>query len=271
VKRTIAALALLAFATLGAGPAARSGTVPHNAQTAVVQRYLDALHGAHFADAFALLADDERRYFGDAAAFRSVFDADAYALLGANIVSSSGDARGRVYFVRERIGFIDHASDAHHILEATVPLGVLSEHGRLHIKDPGKPYRAFAPSASVTASDLRVTVKKVDFFPNRIDVIATFANVGDEMVTILPYNKSVLRDDRGNVYRTLAIRNWAITDKQLFLGVPLAPNAEYTGSLAFSAPRVDAAKRSWSLVVSPALRAGADAPFDVTIPIVPPS
>jgi hypothetical protein len=62
-----------------------------------------------------------------------------------------------------------------------------------------------------------------------------------------------------------------VTDKRLFEGIPLAPNAQYTGWLAFSAPRIDDGKRAWSLTVAPALRDGANAPFDVTLAIVPQS
>ena len=75
-------------------------------------------------------------------------------------------------------------------------------------------------------------------------MVVTFANLGDNFVTVLPYGKSVLRDDRGGVYRILATKNWTVTDKPLFEGVPLAPNAQYTGSLAFTAPRLGDVKRS---------------------------
>jgi hypothetical protein len=150
-----------------------------------------------------------------------------------------------------------------------VPIGVLPEHGALHIKDPGKPYRAFASSSAADASGLRVTVKKVDFYPDRIDVVVTFANLGDNFVTLLPYNKSVLRDDRNGVYRIFATKDWSVTDQRLFQGARLAPNAQYTGSLAFTAPRLGNVKRAWSLTLAPALRDGADAPFEVTLPVAP--
>ena len=270
-----AACALLCMAMLGAAPSPppapvmHYGPVPNNAQTGVVKKYVDALRAGRYDAAFALLTDAERTYYGDVASYRSVFEADGYALRNASIVGARGDDRGRVYFVRERIAFVDHRSDARREVNATIPLGVLPEHGALHVKDPGKPYRAFASSSSADASGLRVTVKKVDFFADRIDVVVTFVNVGENFVTVLPYNKSVLRDDRGRVYRILATKNWSITDKHLYEGVPLAPNAQYTGSLAFTAPRVDAAKRTWSLTLAPALREGADAPFDVTVAILP--
>jgi len=263
---------LLCALAIGAGPATpiAYGPVPKSPQTVVVRRYVDALRAHDYARAFALLADDEQRYFGSVASYRSVFDADGISVERASIVGARGDERGRVFLVRERIAYVDHATDARHEIDASVPLGVLPERGALRVKDPGKPYRAFAASSSADASGLRITVKKVDFFPDRIDVVVTFANVGDGYVTVLPYNKSVLRDDRGGVYRVLAIKDWTITDKQLFEGVPLAPDARYTGSLAFSAPRLGDVPRSWSLTVAPALRDGADQPFDVTVAIAPP-
>ncbi len=245
--------------------------MPKSPQTAVVRRYVDALRAHDYATAFRLLADDEHRYFGSVANYRSVFDADGISLKRTSLVGARGDERGRVFLVRERIAFIDHATDARHEIDASVPIGVLPEHGTMRIKDPGKPYRAFASSSSADRSGLRVTVKKVDFFPDRIDVIVTFANLGDGYVTLLPYDKSVLRDDRGGVYRVVATKDWTITDKRLFEGVPLAPDARYTGSLAFTAPRIGDVPRSWSLTVAPALREGADEPFDVTIPIAPAS
>lgn len=272
-----AACALLCIATLGAAPsppprgAVRYGPAPDNTQTAVVKKYVYALRAGRYDVAFALLTDDERKYYGDAASYRSVFVADGVVLQRATVVGARGDDRGRVYFVRERIAYVDHATDQRREVDATVPLGVLPEHGVLHVKDPGKPYRAFASASTADASGLRVTVKKVDFFPDRIDVVVTFVNVGDNFVTVLPYGKSVLRDDRGGVYRILATKNWTVTDKPLFQGVRLAPNSRYTGSLAFTAPRLGDVKRSLSLTLAPALREGGDEPFDVTIPIAPSS
>ena len=99
--------------------------------------------------------------------------------------------------------------------------------------------------------------------------MVTFVNLGDNFVTLLPYGKSVLRDDRGGVYRILATKDWTITDKPLFQGVRLAPNSQYTGSLAFTAPRVGDVRRTWSLTLAPALREGADEPFAMTVPIAP--
>ena len=270
-RRAIGAV-LAAAPLLAATPApVRYGPVPdHNAQTTVVRRYVDALRDGRFDRAFALLSADERAYFGDAAAFAGVFAADGYALKRSTILGARGDDRARVYFVRERIAYVDHADDAHRELDATVPIGVVRERGTPRIKDPGKPYRAFACASSADASGLRVTVKKVDFYPDRIDVVLTFTNAGDGFVTVLPYGRSVLRDARGGVYRLIAGKDWTITDKRLYEGVPLAPDAQYTGSMAFAtAQRFREADRGWSLTVAPALRDGSDAPFDVIVPIRP--
>lgn len=261
--------ALLAVGLLAAAPRPAPSAIPKNAQTALIEKYVAAQRAARYGVAYGLLVDSERHYFGDAASYRSVFDADGVVLESARLLGAEGDDNGRVYFVRERLTYVDHATDLRRELEATVPLGVVREHGVLHVKDPGKPYRAFATASKIDQSDLRITVKKVEFFPDRIDVVVTFANTGDNMVTVLPYNKSVLRDDRGGVYRILAVKNWAITDKRLFEGIPLAPNAQYTGWLAFSATRLDNVKRSWSLTVAPALREGSNEPFDETVSIVP--
>jgi hypothetical protein len=261
--------ALFAGAAPASATSSPSGAAnTRSAQTALIEKYVAALRAARYDVAYGLLVASERAYFGDVENYRSVFAADGYALRGARILGAQGDARGRVFFVRETIDYVDHASDQTRRLEATVPLGVVRDGGALHIKDPGKPYRAFASASSADAAGLRVTVKKLEFFPDRIDVVLTFTNLGDGFVTVLPYNKSVLRDDRGGLYRVVATNNWAITDKQLFEGIPLAPNAEYTGALVFAATRLDDATRAWSLDVAPALRDGSNAPFDITVPIV---
>ena len=131
--------------------------------------------------------------------------------------------------MRERIAYVDHTNDKRRELDATVPLGVLPEHGVLHVKDPGKPYRAFASASSASVSALQVTVKKMDFYPDRIDVVVTFENTGENFVTLLPYGKSVLRDDHGGVYRIFSSKDWSVTDKRLFQGVPARPELAVHG------------------------------------------
>jgi hypothetical protein len=257
--------ALAALGTLGAAPAAAYAPAPHDALTATVQQYLGALRAGRYDAAYALLDRRERAYFGAADAYRSVYAADAFALERARVLGARGGADARVYFVRERIAFLDHARDQRRELDLTVPLGVAREHGTPRVDDPGKPYRAYALAAQASTGGLQVTVKKLDFYPDRIDVVLTFANRGTRFVTLLPYGRSVLRDDRGGLYHPLANGDWSVTDRRLFEGVPLAPGARYTGSIAFVAPRFADPDRAWSLTLGPALQAGADAPFALTV------
>ena len=95
------ACALSASLLLGAAPPPlRYAPAPNNAQTALVERYVDALRAGRFDAAYSLLTDAERAYYGDAAGYGSVFSADGYALRSATILGARGDDRGRVYFVR---------------------------------------------------------------------------------------------------------------------------------------------------------------------------
>ena len=268
------ACALLCATLLGTSPAPAPrpsyGPVPNNAQTARRQTLRRRVARPRVSTTRSRSSPTKSvRTSAARPRSRACSTPTVTRLKKASIVGARGDDRGRVYFVREQIAFVDHADDSRREIDATVPIGVLPEHGALHVKDPGKPYRAFASESSVEASGLRATVKKVDFFPDRIDVVVTFTNVGDNFVTVLPYGKSVLRDDRGGVYRILATKDWTVTDKRLFQGIPLAPNSRYTGSLAFSSARLGDLKRNWSLTLAPALRDGADEPFELTIPIAP--
>ena len=77
------------------------------------------------------------------------------------------------------------------------------------------------------AHGLRVTVKKVSFYQHAIACVVTFANVGDGFLTLLPYGRSVLRDETGRVYPLISdTASWNNTDRQLFLGVRLAADAQ---------------------------------------------
>jgi hypothetical protein len=87
-------------------------------------------------------------------------------------------------------------------------------------------------------------------------------------VTILPYGRSVLRDDKGNPYRLIETKLPSLTDRNLRLGLLLASGAEYTGALTFFTPD-RFAPASLSLTIAPMLRDGADAPFEVQLPSIP--
>lgn len=263
--RSIAA-AGAAVVLLAAAPPPRLDAVPAGPQTAVVRRYVDALAARRYADAFALLDPAARAYFRTAQNFASGFIADGFAIASYTFVGTRGNARFRLYFAREAIRLRDPARDVSASATVTVPYGVIGNDARARIKDLGRPWRAFALPVAATASGLRVTVKKISFYQHAIACVVTFANVGDGFLTLLPYGRSVLRDDAGHVYRP--IRNtssWLDTDRRLFLGVHLAADAQITGVLSFSSPRLDDRARRFTLTVAPNLRDGADVPFALDV------
>jgi hypothetical protein len=240
--------------------------VPRNAQTALVRTYLNALRDARFDAAFRLLDRAERVYYRNADNLRSMYAADAYRVIAFTLLGARGDeTRGRVYFARETARFRDHAHDTDLTVTATVPLGIVAESAGWRIKDPGHPWSAFAVRASARANGIDVTVKKLSFFARRIELVLTFVNTGTNAVTILPYGKSVLRDAAGHPYRLIETRDWSLTDRVLFEGLRLPPNARYTGTLAFACEPIAELPRSFALTVAPLLADGADAPFEIRV------
>ncbi len=236
--------------------------VPHDAQTALVERYLRAMQGARYEEVYALLVPAARAYYRNAENLRSVYAADAYRMHAFTLLGTRGDgALGRVFFARESAQFRDHAHDFDLDVTATVPVGVVDDGGRLYIKDPGHPWRAFASDASSSANGVRAVVRKMSFFPRRIEAVISIVNMGHDFVTVLPYGKSVLRDSAGRAYRPIETRDWSLTDKTFFEGLRLAPNAQYTGTLAFVCDPLGNARPTYELTLAPLLVDGADAPF----------
>ncbi|MFN2459065.1 MAG: hypothetical protein ABR591_00020 [Candidatus Velthaea sp.] len=91
----------LAAGLLGAAPAPKFDPVPRNAQTAVVERYLQAMQNGAYDQAFLLLNDEARAYYRSAANFRSIYDADGFHVKSFRLLGTRGDAmRGRVFFTR---------------------------------------------------------------------------------------------------------------------------------------------------------------------------
>lgn len=261
------AAAVAAMVLLAAAPPTRLDPVRPGPQTAALRRYVDALAAHRYADAFALLDPAARAYFRTAENFASGFTADGFAIASYTFVGTRGNAKFRLYFARESIRLRDPARDAVATAKVTVPYGVIGNDAGARIKDLGRPWRAFATPVSATTAGLRVTVKKVAFYQHAIACVVTFANVGDGFLTLLPYGRSVLRDDAGHVYRP--IRNtttWLDTDRRLFLGVRLAADAQITGVLSFTSPRLDDRARRFTLTVAPNLRDGSDAPFALDVP-----
>jgi hypothetical protein len=265
IRRSIAA-AGAAVVLLGAAPVSHLDPVPAGPQTALVRRYVDALAAGRYADAYALLDAPARAYFRNAQNFASAFTADGFAIVSYTFAGTRGNAKFRLYFARETVRVTDPAHDVPATATVTVPYGVIGSDARARIKDLGRPWRAVATPVSATAAGLRVTVKKVSFYAHAIACVVTFANVGNGFLTLLPYGRSVLRDDSGHVYRPIVnTATWNNTDRRLFLGVRLATDEEITGVLSFASPRLDDRARRFTLTVAPNLRAGSDAPFALDI------
>jgi hypothetical protein len=240
--------------------------VPRSAQTELVRRYLSALRNAQYGAAYGLLNAAARRYYRDAQNFGSVYTADGYRILTFSLLGARTEGTvGSVFFARETARFRDHAHDVDLTVTATVPVGVVPAPGGWRIKDPGHPWRAFAARATADANGLRVTVKKVSFFSRRIETVVSFVNAGPLFVTVLAYGKSILRDSAGRPYRLIETSDWSLTDKILFEGLRLAPNAQYTGMLAFECQPLDDSARSFALTIAPLLIDGADAPFALDV------
>ena len=249
-----------------AAPASSIGPVPAGSQTALVHRYVDALAARRYAAAFALLEPGARAYFRTPANFASSFDADDFALRSYVVTGSRGDTNFRVYVARENVRLNDPARDAVGGATIDVVYGVRGSGANARVKDLGHPWKAYASAATATVDALRVTVKKIAFYDKRISVVVTLANAGENYVTVLPYGRSALRDNLGNIYHPTARGVRAQTDRRLFVGVHLAANEQVTGSLEFATPRVGDGARRFTLTAAPNLRDGADAPFGVDVP-----
>lgn len=281
MRRGIAA-AFAAVVLLGAAPEpavrpaeGHAGSfVPPGTQTALLRRYIDALVAHRYADAYALLDAPGRMYFRTPANFTGTFQADDFSVLSYEIRAStiSERLRVRIYSVREHVRLRDPARNVTGTATIDVTYGVTGAGANARIKDLGRPWKSFAVSATARTNAVRVAVHKISFYNKRISVVVTIANLGTGFVTLLPYGRSALRDDRGHVYHPTTIGDVAQASQTFALGAHLAANAQLTGALEFDVPHGDAGARSYALTVAPNVRDGADAPFSVEVaPIVIPA
>lgn len=236
-------------------------------ERAVLVRYLDALEHGQYAAAFAQLSPAERRYFGSAKNFASGFLADRLTLGSYKIVASTTVPKaGVVALVLERVRFFDHAHQAFGTVKANVQYGIVPNAKGVAIKDPYHPWRVVAPANwSFTARDVRATVRKISFFTGRVELVTTFANLGNDAVTILPYGRSLARDENAKSYAPIATKLPGLTDKTLFEGLRLPGSGQYTGTMSFLTPDRFAPRRL-SVTFAPVLTDGADAPFELVLP-----
>ncbi len=268
--RLVPAIALMAT-LLGAAPTTLNvEKVPVGGPTVVMTRFLDALKAKKYDRAFGLLDPTQRAYYRTAENFATVFTADRQELASYNLFGTRHDKRGYAYFVDEHVSFRDpqtQATQNQHL--PVVVYGVFPmKNGAFAVRDVTHPWRQVTPDASATVGGLKVSLKRLAFYERRIEAVVTFTNEGSEPVTLLPYGKTVLREAAGDTFRPIDTKDWRLTDKQLFLGAHLAPNARYTGILNFQTARLDDRARSFVLTVAPSLRDGGDEPFEVVLPAV---
>ena len=131
---------------------------------------------------------------------------------------------------------------------------------------PRHGYKIVNPNASATINGVRIIVREIAISRKEIVITMTLQNLQPGFATFPPYDRTTLTDDRDDVYRSIETRDWRLTDKQLFLGVRLAGNAQYTGRMRFFAPPGSAA-RELHLEISPVMREDPGAqPFAVQLP-----
>lgn len=265
--QTFAALVALA-APLATRPSPALGKLAAP-ERAVVTAYLTALQHRDYAGAFARLSDDERRYFRSPRNLEAVFAADRLMLDGFTILESTpAGAAGTLVVVRERVRFFDHAHQREGAIDANVRYGIVrSSHGPA-IKDPFHPWFSFAPTdVAARTNGVVVTVRKISFYTGRVEVLVTFANISDKTVTILPYGRTVVRDDTGKTHLPIRSKLPGLTDATLFEGLRLPPSGQYTGAMTFFTADRFTPKRL-GMTLAPALVDGGDAPFEFVLPDV---
>ncbi len=258
-----AAVLLSAFLLVGGSP--YTNVPPSAEQSRALHVYLGALVHRDYDKAYSLLVGPERAYFQNARNFASVFQSDDLRMHAYSIIAARGNNAGRVFFVKERLSYTDFARNRTQTMEGTIPYGVLRDGSDFRIKDVGHPWKAERSDASSQTLGVAVALRKLSFFPKYVRLLLTFVNNGEGFATILPYRKSVLTDDSGAVYPIIEAKDWRITDRQLFLGLRIAGNAQYTGFLNFEVPRVHGG-RSLHLRIAPVMRDGSTASFSVTLP-----
>lgn len=236
------------------------------AASAALLAYLAALSQHEYPRAYGLLQSEGKRYYRSESNFASVFRVDRFTLEQYRIIAQRAGANGRVFVVREKIGFYDDSLNRLVHVRVDAPYAVLNQSGAARIKDPGHPWKALDLNLSAGKNGVRATLRKVAFFPQYLAMTITFVNQESGFMTAFPYNKSVLTDQSGAIYRSILTKDWAMTDKAFFLGVHLAGEAEMTGTMRFTIP-AGTDPQTLTLELGPVVRdAGDSAPFALDFP-----
>jgi hypothetical protein len=274
-RRALAYLSAASAAALGGLPRAAAPATPapvlpplSEGQKRILTGYLSALQHANYGVAFGMLSKGEQAYFENVANFTSIFTADRltlnrFAIAGA-VAKRGGDA---VALVNQNVTVLDPAHQNLVTANASVRYGIVAEAGTLRIRDLFHPWKSFVPQGATGAKDrLSVTVRKVSLFPDRIELIVTFANTGESSATVFAYGRSVLHADGDRVYPLVARALAARIDNELYLGLRLPISGQYTGIVAFKTPDAHASPRRLSLSVAPIVREGAEEPLAIDVP-----
>jgi hypothetical protein len=248
----------------------RAATVPVKAplapaKRAILTRFLTALASQKYPAAFALLTKAEREYFGTAENYASGYLADRAKVNSFTILGSSSQADTTVAFVSESVSFYSYQLASPGSVTAKVAYGIVGSGSAIGIKDPYRPWHVVVPQWSATANGITVYVRKISFYTGRVELVLSFENHGDTTVTILPYGRTVVRDDAGGPHQPIETKLREFTDPELYKGVLLAPDARYTGAMAFFTPD-RFTPTSLSATIAPLLADGADAPFTLELP-----
>jgi len=228
-----------------------------------LDRYLLALERADYASAYAMLAAPARAYYKDRTNFASAFVASGARLESYRVARRASRPGAVVFAVAERVRVRNGA-------KALIPLTyrVSLEGGAYRVDDRAHPMRAIALDVAAERDGASVTVRRIDFFPRQLALFLTFTNRLPGFATFLPYNKTVLTDDRGSVYRSVQTKDRTQTDRSFFLGVRLAQNAQVSGTMHFAAP-AGARPSHLYLEIAPVVREpGRLAPFSIVLPTI---
>ena len=240
---------------------------PHGPAVAVALAYARAAGSGDYARAYGLLSHDMQRYFGNLNNYASVWQAEHFGASDVKALRLT-EAKGTyLVTVQENVTYLNHGTQAQGHGKLTLGYLVVHESGAYRVVDSGHPYRSFVPQDCVLdRSGVRVIVRELAFYPRRIELTLTFENGGAGFITFLPYGRTLLRD-QFSAYHPLVTRNWLLTDRRLFLGLRLAPDARYTGQIDFlTSGRLDDRERTFALTVAPALPEGAERPEEFALP-----
>jgi hypothetical protein len=264
MKRSVLAtlVAMLAFGLARSADAAPSGPAAD-----VALAYARAVGSGDYNRAYGMLTSRMQRYFGGVNNYASVFKAERFGATDPKVLRVERTGSAQIVILREQISYLNHGTQSEGRGRLGLRYAIVREGNAYRVDDQGHPYRSYIPSgAAIDRNGVKIIVRELAFYPRRIELALTFENDGNAFITFLPYGRTILRDET-SIFRPLDTRNWLLTDRQLFLGLRLAPDARYTGQIDFlTSGRLDDRARTYVLTVAPAVPEGADQPIEFVLP-----